>query len=153
MLNEVQSQDSHQNLIVEIQNRIQFLVTIAIFFTVVLSYFFNIYDKSNANRVALSYVGVVAVYLLTYLCFEISRSKIKTNCLKIINIITFISIGTFLLPIIYLSLIVARPSTLLFIMQTLFQTSLYSLMIVPILLLVTILWSLVFYDKITFWRR
>jgi len=153
MSDEVQNQNNHQNLIAEIENKIQFLVMIAIFFPAVMYYFFNIYDRSNADKVALSYVGIVAAYLVNYIFFETFKSKIKTNILKKINFLALIGISTFLLPVIYLSLIVTQPSVLLFMMQILFKISLCGLMIVPILLFIMILWPLVFCGKITFWRR
>ena len=77
MPEEIQNQNNHQSLITEIQNRIQFLVMIAIFFPAVVYYFFNIYDKSNADKIALSYAWLVAAYLLTYIFFEILKNKIK----------------------------------------------------------------------------
>ena len=46
-----------QELIKEIRSKIQFVVTVTIFFSVAINYFFNIYAKDNANKTSLSYAG------------------------------------------------------------------------------------------------
>jgi len=145
MPEEIQNQNNHQSLITEIQNRIQFLVMIAIFFPAVVYYFFNIYDKSNADKIALSYAWLVAAYLLTYIFFEILKNKIKIIFLRVINILTLVGVSTFLLPITQLSLIGTQSSVLLFIMQILVKISLYGLIIVPVGLLIIILWPFLFW--------
>ena len=145
MSDEVQNQNNHQNLIAEIENKIQFLVMIAIFFPAVVYYFFNIYDKSNADKIALSYAWLVAAYLLTYIFFEILKNKIKIIFLRVINILTLVGVSTFLLPITQLSLIGTQSSVLLFIMQILVKISLYGLIIVPVGLLIIILWPFLFW--------
>ena len=138
----VQSQNNHRNLIAEIRNRIQFLVMIAIFFSGLLYNFFNVYDKTKSNNVALSYGMLVALYLIVYLLFEIRKNKINADWLERINILTLVGVGMFLIPIIFVSSAEKIPNSS--ILLILYWLSLHGLLIVPLLLIIIILWSLMF---------
>lgn len=60
----------NKQLIEEVQKKIEFATTIAIFFAGVLHYFYSIYSPEEASRVALQYSAAVIFFLLSYICFE-----------------------------------------------------------------------------------
>lgn len=130
---------NNSEIIKEIQDRIQFIIVISIFFPAVMQYFFNIYDKTKADSTALSYTTLVGLYLVFYILFEILKNKISIIWLKMINILMLVGIGLFFIPILFLSLVEKLPNFP--ILLTLFTSSLYGLLIIPSLLIIFILWS------------
>ncbi len=127
---------NNKELISEIRNRIQFLVTIAIFFSGVLYYFFNVFDKNNASRIALQYALIVIFYLLSYFFFELFKNKINKTFLAFINVLTLLGVVVFIIPIFYLGVLKNELSG--FIDIILFNISIWGLFIIPALIFLTI---------------
>lgn len=130
---------NYLKLITEIENKIQFVTIISIFFSGVVYYFFNIYDKNNSDKIALSFGLIVFLYLIVYLLFDILKNKVGAWYLKCINIILRFGIATFLLPIIYLGLVKNQFSG--FIEAAIFTVALYAMWIVPGFLVLAILYA------------
>jgi len=133
---------NNTKIISEIQNRIQFGTMIAIFFSGMLYYFFNIFDKDNANYVTLSYSGVVAFYLVTFCLFELEKKKMNMKLLKWINRLSLLGIFLFIIPISYLTSINPKFTFIkvsLGFQKILFVISLYGLFLIPIVLFIILL--------------
>lgn len=93
--------EENKNLVAEIQNRFQIIITIAIFFPIVLDYFYRIYNKAIGGKVVLEYMLPVALYLFGYIIFEFCKSKMKNNLLKYLGIIILMGVMTFAISIFY----------------------------------------------------
>lgn len=154
MSEEVQNQNN-QNLIAEIRGRIQFIITIAIFFVAAIYYFYNIYDKNDANSVALSSTLFVVFYLIFYISFESRGKMINLKYLKLINTLILMGAGIFLVPLIFLGMTAAPQKGLtafiliMFVKLQLFTISLWALAIFPlaILILLEVFSFLAFFEK------
>lgn len=135
--------EDNKEIIIEIRNKIQFCTTIAVFFSGVVYYFFNIFDKNNADKIALQFASIVIIYLLTYVFFDLFKYKISKKSLKIINDLILIGILMFIFPIAHL---VSIKNELTFISFISLKISLYGLIVIPVLLLIIILLSSIFYS-------
>lgn len=102
-----------EKIINKIENKLQFTTTIAIFFPA-LMYGYFMYSGltehvSQSN--AVTYWGyLVGMYILIYVLFNILQKYISEKQLKFLNIISLFDIGSFIFPIVYLSLI--TPETI-----------------------------------------
>lgn len=128
----------NKELILEIRNKIQFITTIAIFFSGVVYYFFNIYDKDNANKIALSCASLVIIYLLSYIFFDLLKNRINGKFLELINILTLAGIGIFVFPILYLA---SLKNELTVLDSITLKISLLGLLIVPGLIFLLIIFG------------
>lgn len=132
-------------MISEIQSRTQFIIVVAMFFLTVLYYFFSITDKSKADETVLSYSILVGTYILFYLIFEISKNKLFISHLKFINILTLTGVGFYLIPIFLLAMAKHLPNSWL--LLYIFKFSLFGLLIIPIILVITSLFFYLFRKK------
>lgn len=142
MQEEMPEQNNRKDLIGEIRQRIQFVVTISIFYTAILYHWFNIYDKAKSDKMVISYTALVGFYLIAYIIFEIEKNKIQYIFLKIINISTLIGTGMFLVQFALMSYLDKLPN--MFFIKIIEIFSLWGAMLVPIALLVFIIWSPIF---------
>ncbi len=126
-----------KEIISEIRSRIQFLITIAIFFIGLLYYFYKIFNPENAEKTTLSFAIVIISYLVLYLCFESLRNLINNYWFKIINILTLVDVGSFLVPAIYLSSLKNNLGNLVEIL--LLKISLWVLLFAPVLTLLAVI--------------
>lgn len=101
ILEKNQSQND-RDLIVAMQNRFQIIITVAIFFPIVLDYFYRIYNKAAGDKIVLGYMLPAALYLFSYVAFEFCKSKIKNNFLRYLGIIILIGIAIFAISIFYI---------------------------------------------------
>ncbi len=62
-------------IIKEIQDRIRFILLVAIFFYTVMS-------KLDDGKFSLSYAGLVSLYFIVYFLFEIFKNKLSPLWLK-----------------------------------------------------------------------
>jgi magnesium-transporting ATPase (P-type) len=138
----VEENKNNTGTVTEIQNRLQLIITIAIFFSAVVYNFFNIYDKTKSDSVALSYGILVVFYLLAYFLFEIRKNKIVANRLKIINVLMLVGVVMFSIPILYMTSVGRLHNSLILLVLSL--VSLYILPIIPIIVIIIILYPPIF---------
>ena len=105
MSNQTQDQNNYQNIISEIESRLQFITTIAIFFPAMVYYFFNAMkdSKYDSTEVTLGYTILVGAYLLDYVIFEIKKNKLSEKYLRYINRSLLFGIAFFIVPIIVMA--------------------------------------------------
>jgi hypothetical protein len=93
-----------QKFVSEIQNRLQFCSTVAIFFAAVLNNFYNVYAKDSSDKTVLQYSIIILFYLLSYIFFDLIKNVLKSFVLKFINVLIFIGLFSFIpLLIIFIS--------------------------------------------------
>lgn len=135
-------QENNKEFIKEIENRLQLVITISIFFLAIISYFFKSRgaDEVRVNEIVLSYGIILVFYLLNYILFEIFRLKIKEVFLKWINWSLLFGIAVFIFPI---SVFCARDIESSFLpadfMLRLFNYSLFALPIISFLIFLEII--------------
>lgn len=134
-------------IIKEIQDGIRFIILVAIFFSGVLSNFFGTYDKNESGKVTLSYAGLVALYLIVYLLFEVLKNKINIRFLKWTYNLTLAGAGLFLIPIIFMSSADKIYSN--WPLLALYKLSLWGIMLIPVALIAIISWSSEFKKNIS----
>jgi len=88
-------------LVAEIDNRLQFVTVISIFFCTLLYSFFRSINRTDAdsNKALTKWAGVAGAYLLNYLLFETFRSRMRVPVLKFVNVLTLLGMALFVLPI------------------------------------------------------
>src|SRR4030042_4531135 len=90
-----------QALIRDVEKRLQFITTSAIFFLALIAYF----DKANGNaesyasQEVLNWAPAVAFYILNYVLFQMTKSGIGERALKWINGILLAGLGSFFFPL------------------------------------------------------
>lgn len=99
-----------KELISEVQQRIQFLVLVAIFLSGLFYNFFNKYAKYESDNFVLSFGVIIAIYFSIYILFEITKNKISDKFLKILDVVILVGIGFFVIPILFLGLVDKLPN-------------------------------------------
>lgn len=128
-------------LITEIRNRIQFLVTISIFLFGVIYAFFKVASSADADKLSLYYPPVVVLYLFVYLFFENAKKTLSEKSLEFINKITLWGVSTFCLLLIYISSVIMYGDvhvglTIITLINIFFSAILLSLLVLPVILIV-----------------
>ena len=101
----------NEKSIKEIHSRIQFLVTVEIFFSTMIYAFYKSIgsDKVLANNNATLFLGIgVAFCIINYLAIS-SAKNVTERVLKWIRNTISLNIGLFILPMILFALIVRKP--------------------------------------------
>src|SRR3984885_14009520 len=90
-----------KELTTQIENRLQFLITISIFFPVLLYSFFQTFGESekDSNAILLKAASLVFVYLIDYILFLIVKKDIGDKRMRWLNILVIVGIASFILPI------------------------------------------------------
>ena len=93
--------NNRKELIKEIENRLQFVITIAIFFGTSIFYIFKAANKSDVetSNTILPYGLLIALYLIDYFCFGKIRYKIVEKDLEIISTLILFGVLSFTIPI------------------------------------------------------
>jgi hypothetical protein len=86
----------NKSLSEEILNRLQFITTVALFFTAVLNNFYNIYSKENSDKAVLQFSVVILAYFFCYIFFDLFKGKINLFWLKVTNVLTFCGLFSFI---------------------------------------------------------
>ncbi|MDD4900540.1 MAG: type II secretion system protein [Patescibacteria group bacterium] len=133
-----------KTIIKEIENRIQFVIVVAMFFSGVMYNFFNIYDKTKSDNIVLSYSIVIAIYFVIYIFFELTKDKLSLLWLKRVSALTLVGIGTFIIPVSFMSSAAKLPNS--WIILILYQLSFWGTAIVPCIIFF-ILFTFIFRDK------
>lgn len=90
----------NKELIQEVQRKIQFATTIAIFFGVALSRFYDVVDRASSDTIFLAVSGLVVVtYILIYIVFDFLKSHYSKESLKDLEYLVLGCIMTFVIPI------------------------------------------------------
>lgn len=144
-MNQGSIDDKRREFIKEIENRLQFVITISIFFFGLISYISKSINV-NVNEVNLAivpFIIIIALYLLDYFCFEIGGLKIvKERVFLWINRLVLFGIFIYIIPLIVFAMGNMNISPdLLAIIKVLFNSSLYGLIIIPFFVLSLILFS------------
>lgn len=139
---ELDNKNIHKELIKEIENRLQFVITISIFFLALISYFFKSLgeNESKINDMLRSWGGIIVFYLLSYLFFEFFKREIRGKFLKVLDFSLLIGIFAFVMPI---AVLCTKEFKSFSIIESanifLFKTSLYALPLISILILFAII--------------
>ncbi len=90
----------------EIEKRLQLLITISLFFPVLLSNLKRITGSSDTNSILFSVQasGLVGLYILNYILFQIRKYTLTKESLNRIGEWLLLAIGVFIIPIIGISL-------------------------------------------------
>lgn len=124
--------------LLEIGNRLQFLVVISIFFVGLIYNFSNIYNRSEADKMVLGTSWTVITYLLAYIFFDLFKNKISQLFYALINILTFTIFFLFVLVMAFLNAVGAGNPGLSSL--TVFLISIWGLKIIsPALVIVVIM--------------
>jgi len=88
-------------MVEKIENRLQFLITISIFFPFVLYSFFKEVDETekSASGMLLKASTLVAAYLVSYLVFLVADKYISEKWIRYLNILVLLGIASFIFPI------------------------------------------------------
>lgn len=131
---EITLHNQRQALISEVEKRLQFITTCAIFFLALTVSF----DKANgnadsdANHKLLAWAPTVAFYILNYVLFQIAKAEIGEKPLKLINRILLVGLASFFFPILILA--TDRGSSLPVAKFLFLFLSLVLLLLIPIVL-------------------
>jgi len=85
----------------EIETRLQVLITISLFFPVLLYYLAKVVGQNEGQALVLSIQTsiLVAFYLLNYVLFQIRKDALKQKSLKRIGEWLMVAMGAFIIPI------------------------------------------------------
>ena len=143
---------NNKNLISEIENKLQFVVTTSIFFSgfVVAAFdFWKIKDFETLRR-AWQFYGMVMVYLTCYVFFQFLSEKTKRGFLLAIKYFLIAGIGLFIIPIAFVLSVGTKTSSLeTWINKWSLIISINGLPVVALLTLITIIIGLFFRDPIS----
>jgi hypothetical protein len=86
-----------------IENRLQLVLTISIFFPAILYSFFKFVGEpdQSSNSIFLKASTLIIAYLLDYLLFVLLKNFISSGWLKLINILVLLGIASFVTPLIF----------------------------------------------------
>lgn len=122
------------NIINEIGNRLQLLITIGILFPTLTYSFFRITGQSEefSNNTSFTWWILIALFLFNYLFFEVLKSKLSTKHLAWFSRFYLLEIGIFIFPI---SVFASKSNEALSFLNAIsFSASLITLVIIPSLL-------------------
>ncbi len=96
----------HQELVNEVQNRLNLALVVAVFFPGLVVALSEIAknDPTKSNNTLLDWSLVAGMYIATYFLFEIFKEKIRTDFLKLINRSLLFGIGVFIFPILLITI-------------------------------------------------
>lgn len=95
--------NENKDLISEIQNRLNLLVVISVFFPVMISALYELVDPERSAKMMLFWSIPAGFYILYYFFFEILKDRIGTNLLKATSFSLLIGMLNFIIPIILIS--------------------------------------------------
>lgn len=126
---------NNSEIIKEVQDRFRFILLVAIFFYTVMTKLSDVYTKDKVGESTITYAGLISLYFIVYLLFEISKNKLNLFWLNAVNILTLVGVGIFIILII---LFVFAGKIPLNIFLTILKIPAWGIMIMPILLTVII---------------
>ncbi|MDD2696680.1 MAG: hypothetical protein PHE52_00780 [Candidatus Pacebacteria bacterium] len=129
---------NNSETIKEIQDRYKSVLLIAIFFYTVMTKLFDIYEEDKAGESTITYAGLISFYFIVYLLFEISKNKLTPIWLRIINNLTLVGIGIFIIPMLLFVFVGKIPSN---IFLTIFKIPLWGILLIPAVLTGIISWT------------
>ena len=141
-----ESRDIRKHLIEEAKGRLELLIVLGIFFPTLIYSFLKLTGVSDqdSNVTSLSWVFMIALYLLNYVFFELLKNKIDDRWVQWINGLSLAEIAIFVFPIGVLAS--AKSSALGFLTYFSFRTALYILQVIPVVTLIAII--IQFFQKI-----
>ncbi|TSC83228.1 MAG: hypothetical protein G01um101419_138 [Parcubacteria group bacterium Gr01-1014_19] len=96
--------DNKNELIAEIQNRLNLIMVVVVLFPTLVSSLFQLANaQAQANKMLLSLSVNAGIYIFSYFLFEARKKTMGLGFLKTINIMSLIGIGTFIFPILLIS--------------------------------------------------
>ncbi len=128
-----------KNLIREIEEKLEFVITLSVFFPSLLYNLFKLANKTEqkSNDIVVSWSVVVSIYLLNYIVFQFIKNKVPEKLLKIFKIILLIGISSYIIPILYIAIYKNNPIHGL--TAFLFKASIWGLPAIPTLLFAILL--------------
>lgn len=97
--------ESKERLAEKVENRLQFVITISVFFGALLYNFFKFTNTNelDSNGIVLQESSLVVVFICSYLLFSIYSKKIPVKWLKRLDHLVLFSVGCFVFPMIVMA--------------------------------------------------
>jgi hypothetical protein len=137
--------DKNHVLIEIIEGRLQFLIAFSTFFPSLVFFTFvwlGQQDK-DASNAAVLWSSPIAYYILAYLFFQFVKKSLKEEWLKVINGLLIFGIGSFAIPVGYMS--ARRSSWFPNYDEFILKIGLLSIQLAPVILLLIVFVSSCYY--------
>jgi hypothetical protein len=136
--------DSKKELISEAENRLEFVIALAVFFPTLLYSLAKMANQNElqANDIVLSWSAVIATYLVDYCFFQYFKKVAKTKIIKLVNFLPLLGVFSFIVPIWYFALY--KNAEIVGFKLFLFKTFVFGLPAVPLLLLIVLMVEIIF---------
>ncbi|HVY67300.1 MAG TPA: hypothetical protein VHA30_00160 [Patescibacteria group bacterium] len=131
--------EEKKELIGEVERRLEFVITLAIFFPSLLYSLFNVANESeqNSNGIIIKWGLFVSFYIIDYIIFQIRKKRTGESLLEMLKILLLIGIGIYIIPIWDMAIYGNGP--IYGISALLFKSSLWILLAIPLLLIILLL--------------
>jgi hypothetical protein len=111
---------TEKELISEIENRFQMLITISGLYSAILYNFFHLNDAANSDHIFLQSSTLIVYYILAWVLFEVTKKYLDAIWLKWFNVVLIVTIVSFISP---MAIATANVQTLVFWQQILLYLS------------------------------
>lgn len=145
----------------KLEKRLQFVITIALFFTVILDAMFKLApNKFDSNQIILMWGSSIAVLLIDYIFLEIVGNKFKDWVYKYTNLLLLVDVGMFAVLLV-INAAVSNGENISSLYSAPYGISIFGVVIVPLAILIIFIADIFhtkvfpggYYKRIEEWKR